>query len=302
MWKVKPAKKETVCTYVPVFYRVRTVLLQSNGKLLCACPRTDVYGDICIHALKVASLIPGFTGPSYQDYSVVWWKKYYHLISQTETNVNNPNCRTLSSFMLFLKHKEEVGIPVSLTDFPKFEDNVTEEQKEEFEHNQHYPVVLNRNNFYCEELPRLLEKESNKNDDGAPLGMSQVSNISLKPHDQCMESGEDNSMYLSDDEIVNPFVRNGLTIDKALEDLPIGNIELDPYSYLIQSFKELTNVYKGNATSEDLQEVQRFFSEKVGCMKKKINGEKKPVGTIVSCNVKCSKRRKTHGTKHWGRK
>ena len=288
MWKVKPLKKQTVCTYVPVFYRVRTVSLQSNGKLLCSCPRTDVYGDICIHALKVASLIPGFKGPSYQDYSVVWWKKFYHLISQTDTDGYNENCRTLSRTMLLLKHKEKIGIQVSLTDFPVFEDNVTQAQKEEFQYNEDYPVVLNRNHFYCQELPRLFEKESNENDDGAPPGMSQVSNVSLNPSDH--------------DETVNTFVVNGLTIDKALEDLPGHNIELDPYAYLIQSFKELTNVYKGNATSDDLQEVKRFFSEKVGFMKKKINGHKKPVGTIVSCNVKCSKRRRTHGSKIYSRK
>ena len=134
----------------------------------------------------------------------------------------------------------------------------------------------------------MLEKESNENDDGAPPGLSQVSNVSLNPSDH--------------DETVNTFAVNGLIIDKALEDLPGHNLELDPYAYLIQSFKDLTNVYKGNATSDDLQEVKRFFSEKVGFMKKKINGDKKPVGRIVSCNVKCSKRRRTHGSKIYSRK
>ena len=51
---------------------------------------------------------------------------------------------------------------------------------------------------------------------------------------------------------------NGLTIDKALQESTNG-VSKDPYSYLIQSFKELTNLYKGNADTVDLEDVKRFF-------------------------------------------
>ena len=304
-WKVKPSKKNYVSTYIPVFYRIRTVWLLHDGRLVCSCPWTRVYGDICVHAMKVANSIPGYTGPSYQDFSVVWWKRFYHLVSQTETeSENNENVQELSRTMLLLKHKEKCGLRIDQSDLPEFnEKDVPYKKKKEYEYDGRKPVVLNRNYFYCQELPQMLKE----NEEDAPPGLSQLSNV-VQPHeDNVINVVKDNVLNdpsfpinvpkqrFSNDDIL--FYTNGLTIDEALEDISCCNNVTDPYSYLIQSFKELTNIYEGNATPNDLNVIKRFFSSKVGEMKKRLNGDVIPVGGIVSSNTKCSKRKKTHGTK-----
>ena len=72
-WLVRRLHYEDTDKLIPIFSRVRTVTFKDNV-LHCSCPRTSVYGDVCVHALKVAYSVPGYTGPSYTDVSVIWWK------------------------------------------------------------------------------------------------------------------------------------------------------------------------------------------------------------------------------------
>ena len=74
------------------------------------------------------------------------------------------------------------------------------------------------------------------------------------------------------------------------------------YSQLIASFKELTNIYEGNCEFQDVVEINNYFQAKVSQMKKKLlenlpyhNND--PDVQFVNCNVPCSKKRKTHGTR-----
>ena len=321
-WKVKPLHKNYVSTYIPVFYRIRTVWAVGN-RLVCSCPRTNIYGDICVHALKVASTLPGYTGPSYQDFSVVWWKRYYHLVSQTESECENESVQELSASMLLLKHKEKCGLRFNC-DLPVFnEKDLPSWKKKAYEFNNEKPIVLNRNYFYCHELPKMWDDSQ----DEAPPGLTQLTNVSNNEV-QVIDLVTDNLLHdpsfpmnlpeevVSDDVKVKPlnlidlineedtddgdvhFFTNGLTIDEALDEKPSAKNPVEPYSYLIQSFKELTNVYKGNATPDDLIIIKDFLEEKIADMKKRLNGENIPVGRIVSSNAKCSKRRRTHGNKH----
>ena len=74
---------------------------------------------------------------------------------------------------------------------------------------------------------------------------------------------------------------------------------LDPYKYLISSFKMMTSAMECVATKEDLDAVKFYFYEKVGEMTTKfvetnpssidLNAES------ISSNVPSSKKRKTHG-------
>ena len=323
-WKVKPLHKNYVSTYIPVFYRIRTVWLVGN-RLVCSCPRTNIYGDICVHALKVASTLPGYTRPSYQNFSVVWWKRYYHLVSQTETECEtNESIQELSRSMLLLKHKEKCGLRIDLSDLPNFNDNdVPYNQVKEYEYDRDKPLVLNRNHFYCHELPKMW----NDSQDDAPPGLTQLTNVSDREvnvidlvkdnvlHDPSFPMSYPGAEDSTNDVVVQPlnlidlineeddnggdvhFFTNGLTIDEALDEKPCTKNLMDPYCYLIQSFKELTTIYKGNATVDDLTNAKDFLEIKIAEMKKRLNGDKVPVGRIVSSNAKCSKRRKTHGNK-----
>ena len=79
-WLVGPSelglnqKKKLV---YPTFYRIRTVTYK-DGILHCSCPRTNTYGDICIHSLIVAKSHKSYDQPTHHDYSVVWWKSFLH--------------------------------------------------------------------------------------------------------------------------------------------------------------------------------------------------------------------------------
>ena len=92
-WLVRRLHNPDTDKLIPIFSRVQTVTLTDN-----------IYIYICVHALKVAYSVPGYTGPSYTDFSVIWWKKFYHLASQMETT--NRTIIELSNSMMLLKEKQ----------------------------------------------------------------------------------------------------------------------------------------------------------------------------------------------------
>ena len=91
--------------------------------------------------------------------------------------------------------------------------------------------------------------------------------------------------------------------DNALSDVKKknqSNSSQNVYSQLITSFREMTNVYEGNCNQDDVDSILCFFQTSVGNMKKKnvSNRGNIPVTTgnqFVNSNVKCSKKRKSHG-------
>ena len=70
----------------------------------------SVCGEPCVHALKVAYTFPGYTGLTYKDYSVRWWKKYYHLVPQCGTL--DPQVMEISKSMMLLHHQEICGLHI----------------------------------------------------------------------------------------------------------------------------------------------------------------------------------------------
>ena len=80
--------------------------------------------------------------------------------------------------------------------------------------------------------------------------------------------------------------------------------KLSPYSMLIDAFKEMTSHLEGNLTNEVISEIRLFFTNIVTQSKKKTKESMKGCSnmdkhSIVSVTLPSSKRRKTHGTKHY---
>ena len=257
----------------------------TDNVLHCSCPRTSVYGDICVHALKVAYSVPGYTGPSYTDFSVIWWKKFYHLASQMETT--NSTIIELSNTMMLLKEKQTVGLHmdpnlVSKVAYPRHL-----EIPQHYQYDESNPTILNTNEFYDSLDISSLHKSSVE-----PSDLSQISSCSSVDHTKM----------------------NSLTVHQLVqehgEERRKNDPSPNPYEFLYQSFKELTDLYLGNSDAKDLMVVKKYFHKKIVEKKKciyerstslhsKQNNFKEPKGTYISSNVSLSKRRKTHGTNHY---
>ena len=104
-WLVIPTKDNVVewkTAVIPKFYRVRQVVIEDNV-MKCSCTRTNVYGDICIHVLKVANSSTLWEGPTHHHFSVIWWKKYTYfatLNSSPRSNDEFDLCNALKRLTL----------------------------------------------------------------------------------------------------------------------------------------------------------------------------------------------------------
>ena len=93
--------------------------------------------------------------------------------------------------------------------------------------------------------------------------------------------------------------------DNALPDVKTkkqSNSSKNVYSQLITSFREMTDVYEGNCNKHDIDSMLCYFQTSVGNVKTKIVSNKGHIpdttgNQFVNSNVKCSKKRKSHGVK-----
>ena len=79
--------------------------------------------------------------------------------------------------------------------------------------------------------------------------------------------------------------------------------KIDPYSMLNDSFKEMTNHMEDHYCLEDIIEVKEFFTKKIVESKNKaasvLLDSNNDDSEYVSVTLPSSKKRKTHGTKHY---
>ena len=130
-----------------------------DGILHCSCPRTNTYGDICIHSLIVAKSHKNYDQPTHHDYSVVWWKSFLHfsLIHNDEE---------LAKSFIGLKLKEQCGIRIdgkTVTRNPVLHGKIPQEY-----------IVSDEPN--C--LNHVLKSSIDYNVGSIPTGLSQLSCIS----------------------------------------------------------------------------------------------------------------------------
>ena len=274
VWLVIPTEeylKEKRKSIIPQFQRVRTVKY-THGVLKCTCPRTDVYGDICVHSLKVANSCPGWKGCTHNDFSVVWWKQYEFLTKEN----HKEESQDLSKALSILRCKEVCGIRLNPQDFEKCA-IYSGDLPNEFKYDSMNPVCANFKSL----------KFDPEEDMEQPVGLTQISNITF----------DDNS---------EDFWFDEESIDRQLTDNPPDKIE--PYSFLISAFRDMCNNLEGNCTFNDLVLIRSFLNEQTLRIKQKFYEGKKglhlnedlnkgPCGTLISSNVPNSKRKRTHGNK-----
>ena len=224
---------------------------------------------------KVAYTFPGYTGPTYKDYSVRWWKKYYHLASQC--NTLDPQVIEHSKLMMLLHHQEICGLHIDGNAIKKIGNPTPNKLTSDFEYDPKKPAVLNNHLVYAE------FDVQDCSDQFELAGLSQVTSVSCEN-----------------------------VIDQAVKKYNHGKQQYvcpDPYRYLIMTFKELTNVYRGNTDEEALSDIRNYMNSLISEKKKEIFLEKSklreevnpkqaglpvPIGTYISSNVSNSKKRKKH--------
>ena len=284
-WLVRRVVYPNSGKMIPIFARVRTVTLTDNNVLRCSCPRTSVYGDICVHALKVAYSVPGYTGPKYTDFSVIWWKSFYHLASQMETR--NKTIIELSNSMMILKEKQTCGLHMDPDFFSNVPYSSTLHIPDEYEYDENKPFLMNVNSFYDSVDMDVLNQRT-----VAPCDLSQISSCSAIDHTKM------------DSSTIHQLVKEHG--EERRKNDPSPNV----YNFLYQTFKDLVDVYQGQSNVNELMVIKKYLNKK-GVEKKKENYEqttalhnkendlKEPKGTYVSCNVSCGKKRITHGVAHY---
>ena len=103
---------------------------------------------------------------------------------------------------------------------------------------------------------------------------------------------------LSDSLSFDPFLEN----EKVEESIGKTN-KINPYSLLVDAFKEMTNHMEGHCSLEDITRVRDFFTDMTIESKNKaaslLNYTDENGSEYVSVTLPSSKKRKTHGTKHY---
>ena len=79
--------------------------------------------------------------------------------------------------------------------------------------------------------------------------------------------------------------------------------KIDPYSLLVDTFKEMTNYMEDHSCLEDIMKLREFFTKKIVESKNKaasvLTDSNNNDSKYVSVTLPSSKKRKTHGTKDY---
>ena len=94
-----------------------------------------------------------------------------------------------------------------------------------------------------------------------------------------------------------------IAIDDIHENIGLTN-EINPYSMLFDIFKEKTNHLEGHCTVDDINEIRAYLNNKIAKAKKKAADKLKlsnieDKSEFISVTLPSSKKKKTHGTKHY---
>ena len=92
-------------------------------------------------------------------------------------------------------------------------------------------------------------------------------------------------------------------MDDSNENVGLTN-EIKPYSMLIDIFKEITNHLKGHCITDNIYEIRAYLNNKIVEAKQRAADNLKLSsieGTreFISVTLPSSKKKKTHGTKHY---
>ena len=273
----------------PTFVRIHRVIYK-HGQLHCSCPFPLVYGLLCCHMIHVATSICPEYDINHHDISCVWWMNYH----QREYVKDSEK---IGRYFKLLQKKDSIGIRISeefVDKTPIYGGPIPED----FRIDDNMPKCVNYpSQAYKDEL--LMEQ----NNRGIPGNMSQTSQF--HNFDDTSDTLEIDTLDEDIDNLFQQYINQSEQDEEIInpEDDPIRN----PFKFLKHSYNEMIESLKNNTTIEELYSIQRFLYSKTSQAFERhyinINGTEsnnKSRSSIVSSNVGCCKRRKTHGTKpHW---
>ena len=255
---------------------MRTVTIR-DGRLICSCPFTDVYGLVCIHAVTVANTFHYPNGPCEKENSIIWSKRYTELGLNCDESKYCP--QKMMNTLISIRDKEELGIRIGHASISHIPILRYKDVPDHFNFDNEQYEVMNPLNYTISEYGEHIN---------APSGHNQ----------QVMTYSEDGGV--DDDELdFNIFSHDNPSSSQRNQTCRT------PYNQIAPSFKELMNHMELNTTKDEIREVKRFLDRKLMEVKMRINrmsNKSKQSGTYVSSGVAFSNRSKPHGCDGYRRK
>ena len=126
-----------------------------------------------------------------------------------------------------------------------------------------------------------VEEEVSFQNIDVPVGLTQISNV---------DETETTSSCAFNQDTAN---------DHPNDNNYVSQKKVNPYNFLITSFRELCSYLEGNSTMDDLIKIRTYFLEQTCSLKEShvLESNRKnnhPTGTFVSSNASSSKRKRTH--------
>ena len=158
-------------------------------------------------------------------------------------------------------------------------------------HNEKYiPDKFKKENYpYCMNYPLIkVQQKELQQFDSNPFASSFTQEVSTYA-ENCYNN----------DTIFDDY----FAMDDINENIGLTN-EIKPYSMLIDVFKEMTNHLEGHCTVDDINEIRAYLNNKIVEAKKRAVDNLKlsnieGTGEFISLTLPSSKKKKTHGTKHY---
>ena len=245
--------------------------------MLCSCKFRNRFGIDCPHVYHVVCQSQEFKEPTHHHISVRWWNSFYQFACMSK---NDKQFEALEKAIKILLFDEKDGLPVEAKWFNHLPIHNEKDLPLDFETSE-YPKCLNYT-FLKVEPEEMDLFENNPFSTNFSQDIQKYDEIETFCEEEFFEN-----LFQDDD-------KNNIGLTN----------KLSPYSMLIDAFKEMTSHLEGNWTNEVISEIRLFFTKIVTESKKKTKESMKGCSnmdkhSIVSVTLPSSKRRKTHGTKHY---
>ena len=217
-----------------------------------------------------------FEEPNHHHISVRWWNTYYQVACLSS---NNKRFDALEKAVKMLMLNEKEGIPVKLECFT------------------HLPIYNRKDLPIKFKVPNFPE-------------YTNYPNLKVQPRE--LHAFEKHPFFNSLSQEVVAYDHNLFTVNflfhtffenENIEQNIVKSNKIDHYSLLIDTFKEMTNHMEDHCDLEDIMEVRKFFNKKILESKNKavsvLTDSNNDDSEYLSVTLPSSKKRKTHGTKHY---
>ena len=254
----------------PIYQDVHILTVVKNI-LYCSCYFFNRIGLPCRHMYNLLQDSPKYTEPSHHEVSVRWWSPYAKHAFPIETEKRKSR---LTKLIEKLAVNDIKGPKCYIQDYEW--DIIVDDIPEKFS--------ITDNNFCLNYKVPYNEVQNNALNDIA-FGMTQISHKD-DLHSCC--SG-----------LAETEVRNNIRQHKNEMILDDNQIPKNIWHFFSPLFKELVSSSEGVVDRPRLDEISKALKKEINTNIQIASDQKKvekPKGTIISSEVACSRKRKTHGT------